>query len=72
MSVGTNVRRLRKAARLSSNALAQKAGLSNTRMIELGYRDVSMDSLKRLAAALGVTPAELITDPPRPRGRKAL
>jgi len=62
MVLAGNLRRLRKAKGLSQDALAFEAGINRTYIggVERGERNVSLDNIVRLAAALGVTPAELL------------
>ena len=62
MILAGNLRRLRKAKGLSQDALAFEAGINRTYIggVERGERNVSLDNIVRLAAALGVTPAELL------------
>lgn len=47
---------------MSQDALAFEAGINRTYIggVERGERNVSLDNIVRLAAALGVTPAELL------------
>ncbi len=62
--VADNVRRLRVALMLSQEGLAAEAGLHRTYVgaIERAERNLSLDNIERLAQALRVTPAELLTD----------
>jgi transcriptional regulator with XRE-family HTH domain len=65
---GENVRRLRTAAGLTQQQLAGKLGYADAStpgQIERGRHSASLDIVDRYAAALGVTPAELLT-PERP------
>ncbi|QNN25487.1 helix-turn-helix transcriptional regulator [Planctomycetales bacterium ZRK34] len=59
---GEQVRTLREAAELSQEALAAKAGLHRTHisLIERGQRSVRLETIERLAIALGVQPAALM------------
>ena len=58
-----HVRRVRKAARMSQEALAAEAGLHRTYIgsIERAERNVSLDNIERIAAALGVDAALLLS-----------
>jgi transcriptional regulator with XRE-family HTH domain len=69
--VAANVRRLRQAAGLSQAALAEAAGLSRRMLvhIESGHTNISLSSLDRLAAVLGVSFVEVVSDPARPPQR---
>lgn len=62
MILAGNLRRLRKAKGFSQDALAFEAGINRTYIgaVERGERNVSLDNIVRLAAALGVSPAELL------------
>lgn len=71
-NVAENVRRLRQARGLSQAGLAAASGLSR-RMIVAIERDeanVSLSSLDRLAAALGVSLTETIRAPDAPDNRR--
>ncbi|MGC2111081.1 MAG: helix-turn-helix transcriptional regulator, partial [Candidatus Korobacteraceae bacterium] len=59
-----NVRALRKKRGWSQEAMAEECGLHRTYVgaIERGERNVTLDTLKQLADALGVSSAELISD----------
>jgi transcriptional regulator with XRE-family HTH domain len=59
---GANVKRLRQAAGLSQEALAAKAGVHRTYLgsAERGERNVSLDNICRIAAALCVAPSALL------------
>jgi transcriptional regulator with XRE-family HTH domain len=69
--VAANVRRLRQAAGLSQAALADAAGLSRRMLvhIESGNTNVSLSSLDRLAAVLGASFVDVVSDPARPSQR---
>ena len=70
--VAGNVRRLRQARGLSQAALAEASGVSR-RMIVAIERDeanLSLSSLDRLAAALGVSLAEAVRPPDAPDSRR--
>ena len=59
---GRNVRRLRTAAGLSQEALADRAGLHRTYVssVERGNRNVSLENIVALAAALACDPRDLL------------
>lgn len=59
-----NVRALRRARGWSQEKMAEQCGLHRTYVgaIERGERNVTLETLNDLATALGVTPAELISD----------
>ncbi|MDZ4062990.1 MAG: helix-turn-helix transcriptional regulator [Phenylobacterium sp.] len=59
---GKNVRALRKAAALSQEELAFRAGMKRTYLsdLERGMRNPSVRALGRLADALGVPPDRLL------------
>jgi len=61
-TVGQNIRARRKQARLSQEKLAEKAELSYKYLgeVERGCVNVSLDSLMRIARALGVRRGDLI------------
>ena len=58
----TNIRRLRVASGLSQEGLADECGLHRTYVgaIERGERNITLRTLERIAAALGVEPAALL------------
>lgn len=73
--VGENIRRLRIKAGLSARQLAEKAGLSTVAMIECGHRPGRMDTLERIAKALGVPMGDLFAEAPglpRRAGKQAV
>lgn len=60
---GENLRRLRLAKGLSQEGLAQMAGIHRTYIgaVERGERNVSIDNMERIAAALGANITELLS-----------
>lgn len=60
--VGENLRRLRGERGLSQEAFAEKAGIHRTYVggIERGTRNVTLETLERIAAAFGIEPADLL------------
>ena len=62
MVVGQRVREYRQVRQYSQEELAARAGLHPTYVsgIERGHRNLSIVNLYRLAAALGVSPGELV------------
>ncbi|XEN34547.1 transcriptional regulator with XRE-family HTH domain (plasmid) [Ensifer sp. WSM1721] len=65
--VSGNLRRLRQAAGLSQIALAEASGISRRMIIavEAGDANISLSSLDKLAAAMGVGFVDLVRDPDR-------
>lgn len=63
LTFAANVKRLRQAAGISQEALADRAGLHRTYIssIERGERNVSLENIFSIAEALGVAPGELLT-----------
>jgi transcriptional regulator with XRE-family HTH domain len=59
---GENARRLRAAARLTQMEVADRGGLDMTEVsrLERGIKDPRLSTIVRLAAGLGVEPAELL------------
>lgn len=62
-TIATNVRRLRKERGLSQEAFSELAGVHRTFVgqIERSETNVSIDTLERVAAALGVPVSDLFT-----------
>jgi transcriptional regulator with XRE-family HTH domain len=62
--VGYRIRERRIAMNLTQAALADKCGLHRTFIgsVERGERNVALLSLRKLAIALRVTPAEILKD----------
>ena len=58
---GSRVRKLREQAGLSSREFALMIGRSKAYIIQLenGHRNVSLDTIERIAAGLGISLAEL-------------
>lgn len=78
--IAANVRRLREKRGLSQEKFAEVAGLDGrfTQRVERGRLNFSIETLVRLAAALGTTPGALLrrarlapAQPGRPRKRSA-
>ncbi|MEV0700258.1 XRE family transcriptional regulator [Saccharopolyspora sp. NPDC050389] len=67
--VGAAVRAARERAGLTTRALAAEAGISQPFLsqVERGLNSPSINTLYRLAEALGVTPADLLPPPAAPR-----
>ena len=65
---GERVRAFRAQTGLTQEALGAAAGLHRTYIggVERGERNVSLNNILRLAAALGVDPAELVQGLPGP------
>jgi len=58
----SNVRRLRGKKKLSQKALADKVGISVSyvSMLERGQRSPPLETIEKMAKALGVTPSALL------------
>ena len=63
--LGFRIRERRTARNLTQAALAEQCGLHRTFVgsVERGERNVAVLSLRKIATALRVTPAELLADP---------
>jgi transcriptional regulator with XRE-family HTH domain len=72
-TLAANIIRLRREKAWSQEALAFECGLHRTFVahVERQARNVSLDNIERMAVALGVTVAELVTEPPPERKAKA-
>lgn len=70
--VGANVRRLRQARSLSQAGLTELSGISRRMIvaIESGEANVSLSTIDRLAAALGVSFAEMVRPAEAPDSRR--
>ena len=69
---GEQLRALRGARQMSQEQLADAAGMHRTHvsLIERNRRSVRLESLERLAKALGVEPAEIIPSASKPKGKR--
>ncbi len=58
----SNVRRLRSKKRLSQKALADRVGISVSyvSMLERGQRSPPLETIEKMARALGTSPASLL------------
>jgi transcriptional regulator with XRE-family HTH domain len=66
-SVAANVRRLRKAMKLSQEELGFESGLHRTYIsqIECRERNISINAIEKLAKALKVRAGEIVDPPPK-------
>lgn len=64
-ALGLNIRRTRRAADVTQEALAQKTRIPRTAIsgYERGHRTPSLETFVKLADALEVTPLELLPGP---------
>ena len=62
--LGRNLRSLRKAKGLSQEVFADTLGIHRTYMggLERGERNVTLKTVERIAAAVGVDPADLLAE----------
>lgn len=62
--VGENIRRLRKDAGFTQDVFAERAGLNRAHMgeIERGESNITIQTLKIIADALGLKIAEIVKD----------
>jgi transcriptional regulator with XRE-family HTH domain len=69
--LGRNLRSLRRAKGLSQEAFADALDIHRTYMggLERGERNVTLKTVERIAGALGIDPADLLSDadPDHPR-----
>lgn len=65
--VGRNIRRLRRERGLSQEELADEIGVHRTFMggVERGERNLTLQTLERLAERLGVDPVNLLSEADR-------
>jgi transcriptional regulator with XRE-family HTH domain len=70
-TLGRNLRAYREARGLSQEAFADVVGVHRTYMggIERGERNLTLQSVERLAQCLRVSPLELLADP-KPRKKR--
>ncbi len=63
--LGRNLRSLRRTKGLSQEAFADVLQIHRTYMggLERGERNITLKTVERIAAALGVDPAELLSEP---------
>ena len=64
--MGANLRLYRRRRNLSQEEFAQKLGVHRTYLggVERGERNLTLRSVERLAAAIGVKPIDLLTELP--------
>ncbi len=64
LAVGRNVRAYRRQRGMSQEALADQLGVHRTYMggVERGERNLTLRSLERIAATLGLDPRDLLVD----------
>lgn len=69
----SNVKRFRLEKGLTQEVLAEGAGLHPNYIssVERAQRNISIANIERIAYALGVTMAELVTEPEKPRRSQA-
>ncbi|PZO03583.1 MAG: XRE family transcriptional regulator [Alphaproteobacteria bacterium] len=63
--VGKNIRKAREARGLPQDELAHLAEIHTTYLsgVENGRRNITLNVLERIASALGMSPAELVSRP---------
>lgn len=61
--IGTNLRRIREERGLSQEAMAEVCGLHRNYLggIERGERNITLDTVSRIAAAIDVSPIQLLS-----------
>jgi transcriptional regulator with XRE-family HTH domain len=64
--VAGNIKQYRKLTGLSQEELGEKAGLHRTYIgsVERGERNITLDSLEKIAKALNVAPVQLVAEGP--------
>jgi transcriptional regulator with XRE-family HTH domain len=74
LQVGSEIYRRRRQRGITQQTLAQRAQIAqpNLSEIEQGKRDMTIATLERIATALSVTPAELLTPNTPPHARQTL
>lgn len=62
--LGFAIRQLRSRGGFSQEAFAHAVGLHRTYIgsVERGERNISLDNIEKIAKALGLTPAQLLSD----------
>jgi transcriptional regulator with XRE-family HTH domain len=65
-TLGVNLRSYRQARKLSQEGFADAVGVHRTYMggLERGERNLTLKSVERIAARLGMDPRELLQPPP--------
>jgi transcriptional regulator with XRE-family HTH domain len=65
----SNLKRVRLDKKLTQENVAEGAGLHTNYIssVERGERNISICNIERIACALGVTMAEMLTEPEKPR-----
>ncbi len=65
----SNMKRIRLEKNLTQESVAEGAGLHPNYIssVERGQRNISIGNIERIAYALGVSMAELLTEPEKPR-----
>ena len=64
MTVAENIKRIRKEKHLTQKQLGEKCGMSEStlRQYEIGYRNPKLETIRKIAAALGVYISDLVDD----------